>query len=106
MKSAKESLCSTEHLLGKLLQIHENCEAFLYRLTFVVYDVSGDQKRCSKNRIVFALQKLLACISNNFVLLLKNFIANVLKCKARLKGNFKCVCVTMCSLVMGLFSCD
>jgi len=32
---------------------------------------------------------------NNSVLLLKAFIANVLKCKARLKTKFKCVCVTI-----------
>ena len=31
---------------------------------------------------------------NNFVPLLKRFIANVLKCKARLKVKFKCVSVT------------
>ena len=42
----------------------------------------------------------------NFVLLLKSFIANVLKCKARLKSKFKCMCVTMCFLVMSLFSRD
>ena len=35
---------------------------------------------------------------NNFIPLLKSFIANVLKCKAHLKTKFKCV--TMCSLVM------
>ena len=33
-------------------------------------------------------------------------MTNVLKCKARLKANFKCVCVTMCSLVISLFSRD
>ena len=32
--------------------------------------------------------------------------ANVRKCKACLKAKFKCACVTMCSLVMSLFSCD
>ena len=41
----------------------------------------------------------------NFVLLLKSFIATVLKCKVCLKTN-KCVCVTMCSLVMSSFSRD
>ena len=47
------------------------------------------------------------CINNyNFVPLLKSFIANGLNCKARLKTNFKCVCVAMCSLVMSLFSRD
>ena len=30
----------------------------------------------------------------------------MLKCKALLKTKFKCVYVTMCSLVMSLFSCD
>ena len=34
----------------------------------------------------------------------KTYIANVLKCKARLK--FKCVCIIMLSLVMSPFSCD
>ena len=46
-----------------------------------------------------------------FIVLLNNYglkscIANVLKCKARLKPKFKCVCVTMCSLVMSPFSLD
>ena len=31
---------------------------------------------------------------------------NILKCKAHLKTKFKCVCVTMCSLVMSPFSRD
>ena len=43
---------------------------------------------------------------NNFVPLLKTFIANVLKCTAHLKTKVKCVSVTMCSLVMSLFSRD
>ena len=43
---------------------------------------------------------------NNFVPLLKSFIANVLKCKACLKTKFKCVYATMCSLVMSPFSRD
>jgi len=34
------------------------------------------------------------------VLLLKKFMANVLKCEARLKIKFKCVSVTMYSLEM------
>ena len=38
--------------------------------------------------------------------LLKSFIVNTLKCKARLKTKIKCVCVTMCSLVMSPFSRD
>ena len=41
-----------------------------------------------------------------FILLLKSFTDNELKFKARLKTNFKCMCVTMCSLVMSLFSRD
>ena len=44
-------------------------------------------------------------ISFDFVPLLKSFIANV-KCKARLKAKFKCVCFTMCSLVMNPLSRD
>ena len=45
------------------------------------------------------------CYINNydFVLLLKSFIANGLNCKARLKTNFKCMCVAMCSLVISLY---
>ena len=39
-------------------------------------------------------------------MLFKSSITNVLKCKARLKTNFKYVCVTMYSLVMSLFSSD
>ena len=46
------------------------------------------------------------CINNYGLKLLKSFIANGLNCKARLKTNFKCVCVAMCSLVMSLFSRD
>ena len=42
----------------------------------------------------------------DFEPLLRSFIANVLKCKARLKIKLKCVCVTMCSLVMSPFSRD
>ena len=38
--------------------------------------------------------------------LLNSFIANVLKCKVRKKTKFKWVCITMCSLVMSLFSRD
>ena len=40
---------------------------------------------------------------NSFVSLLKTFIADVLKCKVRLKAKFECVCVTMYSLVMCAF---
>ena len=43
---------------------------------------------------------------NNFVLLLKKCFANVLKCKPLLKVKFKCVSVTMYSLVMSPYSCD
>ena len=42
---------------------------------------------------------------NNFVPLVNSFITNMLKCKAHLT-KFKCVCVTMSSLVMSPFSCD
>ena len=43
---------------------------------------------------------------NNFITLLKSFIAYVLKRKAFLKTKFKCSYVAMCSLVMSLFSRD
>ena len=43
---------------------------------------------------------------NNFVPLFKSFIADVLKCKARLKVKFKCVFVTMYSVVISSFSRD
>ena len=49
---------------------------------------------------------LIIMAQNNFILLLKSFIANVLKCKGRLTINYKCMCVTMCSLGMSLFSRD
>ena len=42
----------------------------------------------------------------NFVPLLKCFIADVLKCKARLKVKFKCISITMYYLVMSSFSRD
>ena len=37
---------------------------------------------------------------NNFVMLFKSFITNVLKCTAHLKIKFKCSSVTIHSLVM------
>ena len=40
------------------------------------------------------------------IIVLKKFIANVLKCATRLKTKFNFVCVTKCSLVMILFSRD
>ena len=45
---------------------------------------------------------LIIMAKNNFVSLLKSFIANGLNCEARLKTNFKFVCIAMCSLVMSL----
>ena len=38
----------------------------------------------------------------NFVHLLKCFVANVLRCKACLKVKFKCISITMRSLVISL----
>ena len=43
---------------------------------------------------------------NNFMLLLKHFIIEVLEYKVGLKGRIKCVCIAMCSLVMSLCSRD
>ena len=57
-----------------------------------------------KRRLVHGLTLIIMAFYN-FVLLLKSLIANVLKCKARFKSKFKCVC-TMCSLMMSLFSRD
>jgi len=56
-----------------------------------------------KRRLVHGVA-LIIMTWNNFVLLLKSFITNVLKYKAQ--QNLKCVCITMCSLVMSLFSRD
>ena len=50
-----------------------------------------------KRRLVHSIA-LVIIAKNNFLLLLKSFIADVLKCKARLQTKFECVCVTMCSL--------
>ena len=58
-----------------------------------------------KRRLVHGVA-LIIMAWNNFVPLLKSFITDVLKYKARLKTKFKCVSVTMCSLVMSLFSHD
>ena len=58
-----------------------------------------------KRRLVRGVA-LIIMAYDNFVPLLKSFIANVLKFKASLKAKFKCMCVTMCSLVMSLFSRD
>ena len=53
-----------------------------------------------KRRLIHgAAAAIAACIAG------KSFIANVLKCKVRLKTKFKCVCVTMCSIVMSPYSC-
>jgi len=49
------------------------------------------------------------CCGSNYSLkhlLVKSFIASVLKRKAHLKANFECACITMSSLVMSLFSHD
>ena len=43
---------------------------------------------------------LIIMAENHLIPLLKSFIANMLKCKARLKTKFKCVCVTMCFLMI------
>ena len=43
-----------------------------------------------KRRLVHSVA-LIIMAYNNFVPLLKSFIANVLRCKARLKENFKCM---------------
>ena len=56
-----------------------------------------------KRRLVHSVALIIMAL-NNFVLLLKRFTDKMLKCKALLKANFKCVCVTKCSLVMSLFS--
>ena len=58
-----------------------------------------------KRRLVYGVVFIIIAY-NSFVPLLRSFIANVLKCKACLESNFKCVCVTMCSLLLSLFSCD
>ena len=58
-----------------------------------------------QRRLVHSVALIIMTL-NNFIPLLKSFIANELKYKACLKGNFKCVCVTMRSLVMNLFSRD
>ena len=56
--------------------------------------------------------RLVSCVTviisakNNFVLLLKSVITNVLVYKAALNLKFKCVCIAMCSLVMSPFSRD
>ena len=61
--------------------------------------------KCSKERQVHSVVVAIAAL-NNLVPLLKSFIANVLKCKASLKAKFKCLCATMCSLVMSPFLRD
>ena len=68
---------------------------------------------CSTNnrhrdcRVTIAINRRIDLIAlPYFVPLLKSLIANVLKRKPHLITKFKCMCVTMCSLVMSLFSCD
>ena len=58
-----------------------------------------------KRRLVHSVT-LTVMAFNNFVPLLKSLIANMLKCKTRLKTKFKCMCITMCSLEMSPFSHD
>ena len=55
-----------------------------------VYRTGGE---AFKRRLVHGFV-LIIMVYNN---LLKSFIVNVLKCKARLKSKFKCVCVIMWS---------
>ena len=43
---------------------------------------------------------------NNFMLLLKHLITEVLEYKGNLKGRIKLLCIVMCSLVMSLCSHD
>ena len=61
---------------------------------------AGDE--AFKRRLVHGVG-LIIMAQNNFV---PTFITNMLKCKARLKKNFKCVCVTLCSLVITFLSRD
>ena len=58
------------------------------------------------NRLMVHSVTIAIAASNNFVPLLKSFIANVQKYKACLKVKFKCVYITMDSLVISPFSCD
>ena len=77
----------------------------------MLYITNKTERFSSKSRRVIQVAKhlkedwcivLLVAIAayNNFVPLLKSFIANVLKRKAYLKVKVKCVSVTMYSLVM------
>ena len=52
-----------------------------------------------KRRLAYSVAVVIA----NFMSVLKRCVANVLKCKACLKAKFKCVCTTVCSLVMSPF---
>ena len=58
-----------------------------------------------KRRLASCVTVIISAL-NNFVLLLKSVITNVLEYKAALNLKFKCVCVAMCSLVMSPFSHD
>ena len=75
------------------------------RITFKKW-VCRTGGKAFKRRLVHSVALRNSYGLKQFLLLLKSFIANVLKCKARLKTKFICVCVTMCSLVMSPFSRD
>ena len=56
-----------------------------------------------KNRLVHGVA-LVIMAYKSFVTLLKSFIANVLKCNAHLKSNFKCTYITV--LLSDVVSCS
>ena len=58
-----------------------------------------------KRRLVHSVA-LTIMASNNFIPLLYSSIANILKFKACFIAKFKCISITMCSLVMSPFSHD
>ena len=59
-----------------------------------------------KRRLVHGVSLAITYGLKQLCTTVKSFIADMLKCKARLKIKFKCVCVTMCFLLMSPFSRD
>ena len=59
----------------------------------------------SKIRLVYSVVIIILAL-NNLAQLLEGFVNNLMKCNLGLSLKFKCVSVTMLSLVMSSFSCD
>ena len=84
-------------MLFYLLYITNKAECFSFQSGYVIL-VAKYSKQTGLYFVVIIYDQ------NNFAQLLKSFVDNVLKCKRSLK--FKCVCVSMHSSVISIYSRD